>query len=139
MFLKAIIKVTSRTESFLARKRKSAIMQWKRQFPVALSRRSVSLFLIPTSHSLLCRNVGDATLDFCRETPLKNVAVILDRTRQDTLPRSTGIIANAFRRGVHIDDRVYPYQYRSASYALTSLSLYSHFRSANQLCLHQTL
>lgn len=43
-FLKAITKVTSRTESFLAGKRKSAIMQWKRQFPVVLSRRSVSPF-----------------------------------------------------------------------------------------------
>lgn len=41
-FLKAITKVTSRTESFLAGKRKCAIMQWKRQFPVVLSRRSVS-------------------------------------------------------------------------------------------------
>lgn len=69
-FLKAITKVTSRTESFLAGKRKSAIMQWKRQFPVVLSRRSVSPFpRVPSHHDADGATTRAAT--FCQENRWK--------------------------------------------------------------------
>lgn len=139
MFLKAIIKVTSRTESFLARKRKSAIMQWKRQFPVALSRRSVSLFpYLPHTAWVRAADVTRArniraesrgkSVQFRAE--VGNVTSVL----QDASPTrfDAGIVSNAFRRDC---------KYRRPSLLLPTPGCafnrwaFAHFRPVNQLCL----
>lgn len=94
-FLKAITKVTSRTESFLTGKRKSAIMQWKRQFPAVLSRRSVSLFLrAPLGEQRLL-------FFFCRKTDGKFRAP--DAPTFNARRSRLG----AFRSNLRIDDTIH--------------------------------
>lgn len=81
-------------------------MQWKRQFPVALSRRSVSLFpYLPLAVEL---RVARSLASFREETQAGKCSSSLDSV--GCSPTFDGLIANAFRRAVNIADRVYPFQ-----------------------------
>lgn len=118
--------MTSRTESFLARKRKSAIMQWKRQFPVALSRRPIRRFsLFPrVPHTVLwCARATRAKINPRVEKVFRGEVGTLRMLHPHD---SMGIRFECVRR---------PSLFLPTPGCAFNRSAFAHFRPVNRLCL----